>query len=92
MKRALTSLAIVFLGSFVWALPANAYLGPGAGAGVITVVLGLLGSIILAIAGIVWYPLKRIFKKRSKKLQMPTKENIEENEMDTLNSNLHNSD
>jgi hypothetical protein len=43
---------------------AHAYIGPGAGAGTIAVVLGILSSIFLAFVGIVWYPIKRLFRKR----------------------------
>lgn len=46
--------------------PASAYVGPGLGAGTIGVILGVLGSIIVAIFAIVWYPLKRLLKKRKK--------------------------
>lgn len=46
------------------ALPANAYIGPGAGAGTIAVVLGILASIVMAFFGILWYPVKRLIKKR----------------------------
>jgi len=42
---------------------AHAYIGPGLGMGVIGVVLGIIFSIILAIFGIFWYPLKRVYKK-----------------------------
>jgi hypothetical protein len=43
-------------------LAANAYIGPGAGAGTIAVVLGILSSIFLGFVGIVWYPIKRMLK------------------------------
>lgn len=46
------------------ALPAQAYIGPGAGVGTIAVVLGILGSIVMAFFAILWYPLKRLLKKR----------------------------
>jgi hypothetical protein len=46
------------------ALPAHAYIGPGAGAGAVAVVLGILSSIVLGLIGIVWYPIKRLIKKR----------------------------
>jgi hypothetical protein len=42
---------------------AHAYIGPGAGAGTIAVVLGILSSIFLAFVGIVWYPIKRLLRK-----------------------------
>ena len=46
--------------------PAHAYIGPGAGAGTIAIVLGVIASILLAFVGIVWYPLKRLLKSRKK--------------------------
>ena len=41
---------------------AHAYIGPGAGAGTIAIVLGILSSIFLAFVGILWYPIKRLIK------------------------------
>jgi hypothetical protein len=43
---------------------AHAYIGPGAGAGTIAIVLGILSSIFLAFVGIFWYPIKRLLKGR----------------------------
>jgi len=48
------------------ATPAFAYIGPGAGAGTIAVVLGVLASIFLAFVAILWYPIKRLLKKRKR--------------------------
>jgi hypothetical protein len=45
---------------------AMAYVGPGLGAGTISVVLGVLGSIFIALFAIIWYPLKRFLKKIKK--------------------------
>ncbi len=46
------------------ALPAYAYIGPGAGAGTVAAVLGILASVIMAFFAILWYPAKRFLKKR----------------------------
>jgi hypothetical protein len=43
-------------------IAAHAYVGPGAGAGTIAIVLGILSSIFLAFVGILWYPIKRLIK------------------------------
>ena len=43
---------------------AQAYVGPGLGLGTLAVVLGVIGSVLLAIFAILWYPLKRLLKKR----------------------------
>ena len=43
---------------------AMAYIGPGAGAGLIATVLGLLAALVLAVFGIIYYPLKRFLANR----------------------------
>jgi O-antigen/teichoic acid export membrane protein len=43
---------------------AHAYVGPGLGLGVLGAILGALLTVILAIAGVVWYPIKRMLKKK----------------------------
>ncbi|MEJ2033379.1 MAG: hypothetical protein P8Y63_10155 [Deltaproteobacteria bacterium] len=72
------------------AIPAHAYIGPGAGAGAIAVVLGVLGSIFLALAGIIWYPFKRLLKA-IKSASKKAIQKDETNEMGADNSNVHNS-
>ncbi|MGD9331302.1 MAG: hypothetical protein PVJ53_08310 [Desulfobacterales bacterium] len=47
-------------------MSAKAYVGPGLGAGTIGVVLGVIGSIFIALFAFLWYPIKRIFKKKKK--------------------------
>lgn len=54
---------VVLVISVVLTSTASAYIGPGIGAGVVGVVLGIVGSLFLALAGIVWYPLKRILRR-----------------------------
>lgn len=46
---------------------AEAYIGPGAGISAIGTVIALLGAILLAIVGFVWYPIKRLLSKFKKK-------------------------
>tara|TARA_B100000424_G_C22852570_1_gene454559 strand:+ start:576 stop:794 length:219 start_codon:yes stop_codon:yes gene_type:complete len=50
-----------------------AYLGPGIGGGALAATLGIIIALFAAIFGLIWFPLKRFFKKR--------KEN-KENEID----------
>jgi hypothetical protein len=57
-KILITSALIIFAVS----TPAYAYIGPGLGAGTVGVILGVLGSILLALFAIFWYPIKRLFK------------------------------
>ncbi|MAT49907.1 MAG: hypothetical protein CMK32_01815 [Porticoccaceae bacterium] len=50
-----------------WHVPAFGYIGPGLGAGAIGVMLGLIASLFLALFALVWYPVKRLIKKRKGK-------------------------
>ena len=43
------------------------YLGPGMSGGLIATILGIVGSILLAIFGVIYYPLKRWYNKRKRK-------------------------
>jgi membrane protein implicated in regulation of membrane protease activity len=51
---------------FLLPTPALAYIGPGVGAGAIGAVLGVIGSIFLGLFAILWYPIKRVLKRRKK--------------------------
>lgn len=44
-------------------LAAQAYTGPGLGLGAIGVAFGLIGSLLLGIVSIVWYPVKRLVRR-----------------------------
>jgi hypothetical protein len=47
------------------AAAAHAYVGPGLGLGVIGAILGTVLAVIMSIAGVVWYPIKRMLKKKN---------------------------
>lgn len=49
---------------------AQAYIGPGVGAGAIAAVLGVIGSVLLAVFAVVYYPIKRMLKKKRKPAQI----------------------
>lgn len=50
---------------------AQAYMGPGLGLGFLGAVFGVIGSILLGIAAIVWYPIKRLLRKFRKPKATP---------------------
>ena len=52
--------------SLLFVQTAHAYIGPGAGLGAIAVTIALVIGILLLILGVVWFPLKRFLKSRSK--------------------------
>ena len=69
---------IVFVLLILFPLTAQAYTGPGLGTGVIGVVLGILASIGLALIALIWYPLKRLFKRLANKKETSTTTHSEE--------------
>lgn len=57
---------LLWLGAILLALTpgeARAYLGPGLGMGAIGVALGVVGSILLGIVSVIWYPVKRLLRR-----------------------------
>ena len=45
----------------------NAYIGPGVGGGAIMAILGVVVAIIAGIFGLIWFPVKRLLKKKRNK-------------------------
>lgn len=58
------SFALVALFAIMNAAPALAYVGPGAGLTAIGTMIAVIAVIILALVGFVWYPLKRLLRKK----------------------------
>lgn len=54
--------ALVAVAACLTAVPAYAYTGPGLGLGAITSAAGILFGILLALVGLVWYPVKRAIR------------------------------
>ena len=46
---------------------AYAYLGPGIGGGIIAATLGVVIAIFAAIFAVIWFPLKKLFKRTKEK-------------------------
>lgn len=59
MLKLLLTAAVLLLST-----PAMAYIGPGAGISVLGSLLGILATIVIAIAAIVMWPLRKVLKKR----------------------------
>tara|TARA_B110000971_G_scaffold217746_1_gene255260 strand:- start:116 stop:358 length:243 start_codon:yes stop_codon:yes gene_type:complete len=52
----------------------HAYLGPGVGGGIITATIGFVVAILAALFALIWFPIKRLIKKRKeKKVQQQNK-------------------
>ena len=63
MKHCFALCTTLILTNFI-AVEAFAYVGPGAGISAIGSLLALIGAVLLAIIGFVWYPVKRMIKRR----------------------------
>ncbi|HEX6121204.1 MAG TPA: hypothetical protein VFZ03_17285 [Dongiaceae bacterium] len=59
----MSRILMVAVGLLLIAGPAQAYIGPGVGAGLIATVMGILTAIGLAVIAIVWYPIKRLLRR-----------------------------
>lgn len=53
---------------FWYILPnsAYAYIGPGFGAGAIVAIIGILGAILLTLIAIIYFPIKKLLKRKKK--------------------------
>lgn len=64
MTRSLPLAMLIAFGLATASLPAEAYIGPGAGISL----LGAFWALILAVAGaigvVIWYPLRNMFRRR----------------------------
>jgi flagellar biogenesis protein FliO len=82
----LTAVCVTIACAFsMWATPAFAYVGPGAGLSAIGAFLALILGVILAFFGFIWYPVKRFLRKGkaagvspSEPLQKPQGKSVEE--------------
>ena len=68
--------AQLFLASLFFVLlisqPAMAYVGPGAGLAAIGAFFALVAGIIAALFGFLWYPIKRLMRKRKQSKEETT--------------------
>ncbi len=66
MIRKQAALLSFFVGALFAAGPAAAYMGPGAGLGMIGSLVAVIGAVLIALLGIVILPVRMILKKRRK--------------------------
>ncbi len=66
-RVAATGFWITALALVIGSTPAAAYIGPGLGLGVIASIFGAIAAFVMMIAGLVWYPVKVILRKRREK-------------------------
>ena len=51
----------------------HAYLGPGVGGGIIASTIGIIFAIFAIIFGLIWFPIKRLIKKKKIKKEKKQK-------------------
>jgi hypothetical protein len=66
--RSLLLVALAYV-LYLGTSPAYAYVGPGSGVTVIGAALSLVGAVLLAIVGFVWYPIKRLLRRSRQRSQ-----------------------
>lgn len=70
-SRLPTVVACAALAGVSFSTPALAYVGPGAGLGVIGTLFGIVAALVLAMFGLFWYPIKRAFGKKRASVEGP---------------------
>lgn len=70
-KYRLELIAVLAITTTMLPVTAYAYIGPGAGLSAIGSFLALIGAILLAILGFIWFPIKRLIKKFKNKSEAP---------------------
>ena len=43
---------------------AQAYVGPGLGAGALGAIFGVIGAVLIAVFAVIYYPIKRVMRRR----------------------------
>jgi hypothetical protein len=71
MKKAGTGLVAVALALSLFATPAFAYIGPGAGITVLGALWGVVVAIVLAVVAVLLWPLRVLFRRRRHKPAHP---------------------
>ena len=67
----------VLLSGLLAATPAFAYVGPGAGLTAIGSLVALFAAVGLAVVGFVWYPIKRLRRRRQGADRKPAEKSME---------------
>lgn len=74
--RSALAWSVLLTGLFA-AMPAFAYVGPGAGLTAIGSLVALFAAVGLAIVGFVWYPIKRLRRRRQGNDKKPAEKSME---------------
>jgi hypothetical protein len=63
LRRGRSILCLTLLGSLASTGTALAYGSPGAGLSAAGAILALVGGVLMALVGFVWYPIKRLLRR-----------------------------
>ena len=69
LQQRIKNVQVNFNNSFIFFITTSsfAYLGPGVSGGLIAVTIGVIVAIVAALFGLIWFPVKRLLKKRKEK-------------------------
>lgn len=73
----LVASAFCVVTALCWATPAQAYVGPGAGLSALGALVFLVLFGLIMVVGFVWYPLKRLLRRKSVRPREPTEDDTE---------------
>ena len=73
--RAATAVALI---TATFAAPAHAYIGPGAGLSIAGSIVAVLGAILFGIVGFIWYPIRRLMRRRKAKRALEVRSSADE--------------
>ncbi len=67
---------LLLLATLLASTSAQAYVGPGLGAGTLGVIAGFALSVFLALFAIIWYPFKRLLKSFARTTAKDNKQDV----------------
>ena len=69
---------LILLSFLFYSGSVHAYVGPGLGVGVIGAIVGVFLAVLMAVIGVFWYPIKRMFNKEDDSETLDESENAED--------------
>jgi len=77
----------IFIICFLSVAPAYAYMGPGGAVSSVGALLALIGAVVVAVVGFLWFPLKRMLaKKKQADLQQLNSSDLESTDENKIDS------
>jgi len=79
LEKMIKFLFITFFISLLFISKSYSYVGPGMGAGIISVLIGFVVGLVAIFFAIIWFPIKKFLKKKSNNLEKKINEKDKDN-------------